>query len=443
MKTIHKILPAIFENHTTLPQQLRQSITLWVGNVLKITLGLGTSILLLRGLGPEQTGRMALVLNVISLFAIIGEFGLRDAALNYLARFRHRDPNQAATLARAFFFAKLFLSLSATTLALLGASWIANYFYQTSSITHLLYFAAFTLLTNGLLGYSMVLLEAQQRFALISKLNSIQAIIRLALIATLFLSKKLTLPIYFMLEASLPFFVFLYTLWKPPFPFLKSTGPLEPAWKLLFDFTKWHAISTLFATVLARLDILILSYFHPSFAVGLYAATQTVITRFNFVKGPILTTAFAEACRRTTISELRAFIRESLIMTGGITLLFLPALFWGDYLISLLFGTSYAQDKSTFIALLISFLISLNIEPISYVLFPLNKARLIALRNFVQLLITSLIGLWLIPTYGGIGAALTVLTKTLVFTFLNAGLIYWYLSQSPDKEIVIQTNYPQ
>ncbi|MCB9136319.1 MAG: oligosaccharide flippase family protein [Anaerolineales bacterium] len=433
MGKFQKYFEPLFTRYPNLFQQIQRSFILLTGNLLKILVGLIASSLLLRALKPDQAGQMTLVLNVVGVFSVIGEFGLRDAAVNYIARYRQNDLAQTVALTRAFFVAKLFFSLAASSAALIGAGWISNRFYQSTDITPLVHIAAFTLLTNGLLGFSIAILEAHQKFSLISRLNVIQASIRAALIAYLFWRQQLTLPIFFIFESVLPLLVFLYTLHLQPIPdFRKSLMSLRPAWIMLFGFTKWLIFSTLFAVLVTRIDVLLLSYYHTSVVVGLYAATQTLIVRLNFIKGPILTTAFAEACHCVTSFEQKAFIRGTLILTGGITLLMIPLVIWGNFFIPLLFGSSYKQDSSTFIILLISFLLSLNIEPISYLLFPLNKAHLIALRNLVQLFITFLIGVWLIPKFGTTGAALTVLANTFVFTFLTIGLIARYLN-NPDK----------
>jgi O-antigen/teichoic acid export membrane protein len=142
------------------PHQVRSIAYLIAGNGLRIGLGLLTSTLVYRTLGPANMGRLTLTLGVVGLFAIVAEFGLRDAALNDIARYLATLPERAFAVARTALAFKALLATVASVIPLALAGVIAARFYPAADIAGLIRLGALSLLPEGLLGYYLVILEA-------------------------------------------------------------------------------------------------------------------------------------------------------------------------------------------------------------------------------------------------------------------------------------------
>jgi O-antigen/teichoic acid export membrane protein len=286
---------------------------------------------------------------------------------------------------------------------------------------------AFSLIADGLFGFALVILEARQSFAAISTLSILQAALRAGLIAALFFAKRLNLYALLILESVVPLAAFIYSTRLIPRSFFILRRPVLEHLGLLFHFTKWIAIAALASTIFLKLDVLMLSLYRASVEVGLYAAAFALVTKLDVVKGAVLTTAFPEACRRTERSDLRAFVFQSLRLTGLATLLALPLFGVGGLIIEWLYGTSYRAAIPTFYPLLAAFLIGLNAEPVAYVLYPLNQPRWIAASDVIQLVFCAAVNLILIPSFGMIGAAWGVLLTRGVAALITFGLVRRFL----------------
>ena len=407
--------------------QLRDMAYLVAGNVLKFALGLAPGVLIFRALGPTDVGRLALVLNVISLFSIVGEFGLRDAAVNYIARFIAAAPERARQVARTFLVSKVSLAALAGTFAFFSAGLIAARFYPQARVADLIRLGAVSLLTDGLLSFSMVMLEAQQSFAAMSALGVIQSLVRAGLIAAFFLIRHLSLTSLVIFESVVPLATFAYSLRLIPRSFVSLRRPLLKHLGLLFQFTKWIAIAALASTLFMKFDVLMLSGLRASAEVGVYAAALALIAKLEAIKNAVLTTAFPQVCRCTEHGEMRTYVSRSLRLTGATSLAILPLFVMGGMLIVWLYGAEYGAAAPAFYPLLAAFLIGLNVEPVAFVLYPMNKPQWVAVNEVIQLAVGLAMSLALIPTFGIVGAAWGVLVARIAAALVTFGLVRRFL----------------
>ena len=409
--------------------QLRDVAYLVGGNVLKLGLGLAASIIIFRALGPSDAGRFTLVLSILGLLSIVAEFGLRDAAVNYIARWLPSSPERAAAVARTFFAVKFILSALATTVAVIAAGFIASQFYPGLDLADLIRLGAFSLLMNGLLAFVVVVLQAQQRFGAISLIGILQTLARAAVILVLFLSQHLNLYTLMLLESLVPLGVFVYSLRFIPRAFRVFRDPLFAHFSLLWHFAKWIALAALASAIFLKLDVLMLSFYRAPAEVGLYAAAFALVGKLDVVKNAVVTSAFPDACRRSEKSDLRLYVLQSLRLTALVSLAALPLFAIGGYLVELLYGAEYRGSVAALYPLLAAFLIGLNAEPVAYVLYPLNQPRWIAASDLFQLAFNVLANLALIPAFGIIGAAWGVLLTRIVALGITFFLVRRYLWQ--------------
>lgn len=416
---------------TVLPSRFTLSSLAWLiaSNLLKLVLGIAASAIVFRTLQPVGASQVALTLSITGLLSLIGEFGLRDAAVTFIGRALPANPERAQSVARTFFLAKLALSLLAGTLAYFAAGWITAAFYPGAGVANLIQLGAFSLLTGSLLGFSLAVLEAQRSFRILGVLGIVQAVIRTFLILVLFTTNNINPVTLILLEALVPLLVFFYSLRFIPSAFYRLRAPFLEHLPAMFHFAKWIAVAAVASTIFLRLDVLMLSYFRPPAQVGLYAVALALAGRLDIVKSAILTTSFPEATRRTSTADLRHFVRQSWHLTGLASLFILPLLVMGNTLIVWLYGSAYADAVAAFIPLLLAFLCGLNAEPISYVLYALNKPQWIARMDLGLLLLNFSLNMALIPAAGIAGAAYGLLVTRIAGALVTVWMVRRALAQ--------------
>jgi O-antigen/teichoic acid export membrane protein len=158
-----------------------------------------------------------------------------------------------------------------------------------------------------------------------------------------------------------------------------------------------------------------------------YAAALALIAKLEAIKNAVLTTAFPQVCRCTEHGEMRAYVSRSLRLTGATSLAILPLFVMGGMLIVWLYGAEYGAAAPAFYPLLAAFLIGLNVEPVAFVLYPLNKPQWVAVNELIQLAAGLAMGLALIPAFGMMGAAWGVLVARIAAGWVTVGLVRRFL----------------
>jgi antigen flippase len=408
-----------------LRRPLRNVGVLLSGSLVKLAFGFLASALTYRALAPANAGRLAIVMSLVSVFSFIAEFGFRDAAVNYIAG--ATSPAEAQAVARSFLMAKLvFGTLAAALLAGL-AGWIVKDWYAGAVQPGLVRLAAVALLTGGLLNYVQTVLEARQTFGALSLISMAQALLRAAIIGALFLTGRLALWPLIGIEVGLPLLLLAVGSRSLPAalrPHLRAS--LGTHFGRLWRFSQWIAVAAIASTIFLSLDVVLLGHFRPAAEVGLYGAALALLAKFGLVQNAVLTTAFPEACRSRRKADLRAYVGRTLCLTGLTSIGLLLVLPFAGLALSGLYGAAYAGATLPFAILLVGFAIGLNAQPAAFVLYPLERVRYIAAGDIVQLLFFAGLGLWLIPSYGALGAALTVLARQL----LGAGLTAVFVTRA-------------
>jgi O-antigen/teichoic acid export membrane protein len=94
---------------------------------------------------------------------------------------------------------------------------------------------------------------------------------------------------------------------------------------------------------------------------------------------------------------------------------------WGGHLVALMYGRQYGGNRLVVAILALNLLVGALGFPFSRALFAIDRARVDFLVNFTALFIMVTLGLWLVRTFGPIGAAFGLLGANLVTSGVRAG----------------------
>jgi len=105
-----------------------------------------------------------------------------------------------------------------------------------------------------------------------------------------------------------------------------------------------------------------------------------------------------------------------------VSLLCLALIFWGGRLMTLLYGRQYAGNGLVVAILAVNLLVGAAAFPFSRALFAIERADLEFLVNFAALFMMITLGLWLVRTFGPLGAAIGFLGANFVTSTVRAGV---------------------
>lgn len=408
-----------------LGKPLRNILVLLGGNVGRLALGFLASALTYRALTPRDAGRLAIVMSLVSLFSFVAEFGFRDAAVNYIAG--AASPAEAQAVARSFLAAKLVFGTVAAALLAGLAGWIVTGWYAGAVQPGLVRLAALVLLTGGLLNYVQTLLEARQTFGALSLISLAQALLRAGVIGVLFVTGHIAIMALVGLEVALP--LVLLAVGQRALPVELRPRPMASLgthFARLWQFSRWIAVAAIASTIFLSLDVVLLGHFRPTAEVGLYGAALALLAKFEVVQNALITSSFPEACRYRAKADLRAYVFRTMRLTVPASVGFLFILPLTVPVLVALYGKAYVGAALPFAILLVGFAVGLSAQPAAFVLYPLERVRLIAFGDVLQLLCFAGLGLWLIPAHGALGAALAVLATRL----LGAGVTAVFVTRA-------------
>ncbi len=190
-------------------------------------------------------------------------------------------------------------------------------------------------------------------------------------------------------------------------------------------FGKWVFASGLVWTAATNLYPWLLASFHGAAAAGVFAACVGVVSASNpallgiqNLLGPKIAHEFAVKGERAL---RRLVLKISAVLAAPVSLLALALILWGDRFIALLYGSRYAGNGLVVAILAVNLLVTAVGFSYSRALFAIERANLDFLLNLATLFIMFTLGLWLVRTYGPLGAAAGLLGANIVTSLIRVG----------------------
>lgn len=180
---------------------------------------------------------------------------------------------------------------------------------------------------------------------------------------------------------------------------------------------KWLLASTIVWSLSTYLYPWALTSFHGTAATGVWAACQGVVTIFNPVIGGLQNYLGPKMAHTYSEGGMTALRRFSLLAAASLTMLMAPfcltLLFFGDLILSLLYGDKYEGNGFTAFIFAIGLLFSVITFCFSRTFFVLERADLDFKINFFSLFVLFSLGLWLTRSFSVMGAAVGIVLGNL------------------------------
>jgi O-antigen/teichoic acid export membrane protein len=257
---------------------------------------------------------------------------------------------------------------------------------------------------------------AYQRFTANALVGLIGGVLRLLLILVLVATVGLNLNNVLWTYTLVPIAFFFAGLALTPKDWRTKTTRAEDkaAWNEVYHFSKWILLSYIATVLTGRLDVFLLSRFQGATQVGLYAAAIQLCSVMPILIGAISTVLLPQVSRYTHRWQFKSYIKKVSFGALVACLVLLPVIIFGQEIIQLIFGAKYNGSFTAFKIMFTGYLIALFANPLSLVLYGLNKPAKLTIVNYVQLGVSFVLNISLIPMLGINGAAVAFLVVNAV-----------------------------
>lgn len=414
----------------------RNSLIVFSGNLLTATLGFLSIVIITRVLGPYDFGLFSVALAVMTMVVGLADLGIGTGLVRFASLYLEKDRGKADVLFKVVFNLELLISGLILVLGLIFARPLAILISGKSELVFPLRLAFLGAAALSMGSYIVAVLQAWQSFIKLSLYSVITNVVKVSLIVTLLFLHYFHLISVMTVYAVVPFIGITLGMTLIPKDFFRKKHQInaKSIFLELFHFSKWVMISYLANTVISRIDVLILSRYKGAEAVGIYSAGYQLSMIFPLLIGSIATVLLPKVSRLTEKQQFLSFIKKTLLMSCLIIVVLFPGFIFTRELVGLFFGTKYLAAAGIFRVLFLAFMVNLIFNPISTVIYALNKPAVFTVANLIQLVLCLVGNFVLIPIYGGYGAAYTFLGHTLIGATIVATYLTWQLVTMPMTE---------
>lgn len=420
-----KVLNIIFSLVKT--STIKQSFVVFNGSMINGILGAVFYILMARSLGPSEFGLFVVTVSFLTLIADVADIGTNTGLVKFVSANLINNREKSIRILKLSLEIKLAIWLLVMVLGMLAAPLVATTIFNKKELILPLRLAVFGVGGALLFSFATSSLQAFQRFFSWSIVNVLSNSFRLILIFLLIYSQQLNLNSGLIVYIALPFLgFFLASLLLPTKKILTASDEFQEA-KDLLNFNRWVAFSTICAAVSSRMDTFLNTRLLSTADVGIYGAANQLTSIAPQIIGALGIVAAPKFASFSSLPQMLTYFKKFQFMVLLLAMIGLLGIPISYLLIPILFGVNYLASIGPFIILLFAMLIFLISTPLqTSIYYYFSRPDFFARLAFINLIITSLAGYFLISSFGVIGAAFTVLIG-MSFNFLVS--LIWFLKK--------------
>lgn len=406
----------------------RNIVLVFSAGIVASGMGFATSILISRNLGPETFGIYSMAILFIGMASELADMGINSGIVRFaspLIRLKNDvDANRVFYVSLVW---KIVSAIATFLLLFLAARPLAEFVFRKPELYQPFYLASFGIFGALLPGFVSAVLQSYNFFGKKVSIDLFIGFTKLTAVVILLGFHLLTAESGVLVFGMVPLLGFALGLVIAPSGYLRGYKWDQKLAKQIFSFSKWVTVSTLCTIFLSRMELLILGRFSDTYSAGLFAAAIQLSMIVRVLLGAMTTVLFPKVVALQSVEQMRKYAKISMLASFALIVCFIPAILWAKPLINIVFGAAYLPAVPLFSVLLFSYLFSIFINPLSLIMYALNKPYFLAWVNIIQLPISLFANLLLIGHYGAIGAAYTSVVIRVLATIIIGLGVYYYL----------------
>ena len=403
------------------------------------------NVLVARQLGDADFGKFYLLFSIMTIVAGLTGPAIDTTLVRFAARRADDGSHEVLPYFKAVLLLKILLFVLTIVLSVLLVRPILQglFLWRADDPNAVRYYYVMTAFLGGgivsLWGFSQAYFQVYQRFTEYSGFEFCSALLRLGLVLGLigFASHTVLWFLVAYVLAPLCMLLISYTM-IPRAVFLARTS--MPVIRELLSFGKWVLLATLFTTLTQRLDVILLnvSAFGISLeTVGRYSAAVSIVLAGELVLLTFYNVLLPKASQLKSAGELRAFIGHFRIPSLLFCLPLAVSIPIMPYFREVALGPGYAGVEAYYSILILGVIVALMAAPPVTALYSLGRSGIVAAFEGSRLVLTILLAILVIPTYGAWGMAIVMAGArgaSSVALYLTAHHIVRQMTNAEDAE---------
>lgn len=361
--------------HQHSPKLAKSALLMLITRLIINTLGIISSLVLVRILSPQDFGVAAIAMSLYSLVSLFGDFGL-NTALIQKNKLEKSDYDTGFTI-------NLIFGVIASSFFIIMAGPI-SVFFADPRLELVIYAVSSLFVINSFKNIKVVDFQIQMNFHLELKLQVIPKLISFfATLLMAYLLESYWALIFGSLLVTLLNVMFSYVM-LPYIPSLSLKGV-----RALFNFSKWIMLNNLFFYLNNKSIDLIVGKFISTSAAGIYSISKEMATLpATEIAAPINKAAYpAYAKQKNNFEALRELFYQT---TSMITIIALPAslglMITADYFVPTVLGDKWMSAIPVIQLLSIFAFISSISSNNGYIFLAIGKPKVTTLISAIRIL---------------------------------------------------------
>ena len=397
------------------------------GNIFAAIFGFLTILLISRELSVSDFGLFNLTISYMVILARFSAFGTEIPLIKYCSSYLAAGKNEeAGQVVVTSLYIRTAVSLTIAFFSFNSAGLLSIRLFNYPELVPLVKLSSFGIITISMFSFLRAVFHAYQEFRksvmlqLLTDLGKFSgALIMIFMLDVFNLFNAIGVFVIIPLLGIVPGFVVVNRL---PFAF---KGPTRILLNQILTYSKWRFISSLCGTVLQYVGVFMLGMMSNSEAVGVYGLAVNLTLIFPIVTYSLVTVLLPKASRFRDVVQFSNYINISLKISIYAGISVMPLLLVSSKLIPFFFGIKYIDSIPVFNWLLIGAVLQVINTTVHVALFSMNKPGIVALADVLSLI--GMIGgcYYLIPSYGTIAPAITLVALNGIRTLV----IYVYTSR--------------
>jgi len=381
----------------------KNSAITFSSQILIFAVGLITSIILARTLGPTGKGIYALVILIPAVMLKLGSLGIEAANVYFVGSRQYEPKDVASNSLLSSILLGLFLIL-----LFLGISYLSafnNYLNSNQINIFYLWLVVLTIPFSLFSGFLRSIFLGKEEITTFNKINIFQTIIQLVLIVIFLMMLKQGVSGAVNAYILTVIFVFVFIIFL-----IKKVTEIKVFFnKKLFKDSIGYGVKAYFGNLAQflnyRLDMFLVALFLTPAAVGYYSIAVGIAEKLWMFPMAIATILFP---RVSSIKDEEANNFTPRITRHTVFIIFILALIMAILakpLIKMLFGLAYFPSVRPLLILLPGIIFLSGTKPLTADMAGRGMPQFGAYSSFISLAVNIPLNLWFIPKWGIAGAA--------------------------------------